>query len=110
VLYDPRDNNLVKYVGRTNDPHRRFQEHRHDPKHPERQGYSIAVFMTGLSKAEAIVWEQAAISAYTIFYLENARREIAVGNVRKYQSYMNAIKSIIVNSTADEILSFMEGQ
>ena len=49
-------------------------------------------------------------STNPIFYLENARREIAVGNVRKYQSHMNAIKSIIVNFKVDEILSFMEGQ
>ena len=49
-------------------------------------------------------------STNPIFYLENARREIAVGNVRKYQSYMNAVKAIIASFAVDEILNFMEGQ
>ena len=80
VLKDPNDHYLVKYVGRTNDPGRREQEHKHDPVHPWREDYVMTVVKSGLTLEQAIAWEQVTISAYTLRYLENARREIAVKN------------------------------
>ena len=110
VLKDPNDGNLVKYVGRTNDPNRRLYEHQHDPLHPWRNNYTMTVVVTGLTKEKAIVWEQTFISAYTLTYLENARREIAVKNVGKYQSYMGAVAEIITGLPVGEITNFITGR
>ena len=52
---------------------RRMSEHKRDPLHPERIGYTMVVVATGLSTKEAKVAEQVLISAYTLSYLDNAR-------------------------------------
>ena len=41
VLRDTKADNIVKYVGCTNDPDRREYEHQHDPNHPEREHYKM---------------------------------------------------------------------
>ena len=107
VLKDPNDHYLVKYVGRTNDPERREQEHKNDPLHPQRKKYRMVVLVTALTKEQAMIWEQLIISAYTVAYLENARREIAVKNVPKYLSYVNAITEIYTGIPGSEISSFI---
>ena len=50
------------------------------------------------------------ISAYTLTYLEIARREIAVKNVGKYQSYMGAVAEIITGLPVGEITNFITGR
>ena len=102
VLIDPNDN-LVKYVGRTNDPKRREIEHQNDPKHPWRENYMMRVIVTGLSKEKAITWEQTLISAFSLAYLENVRREIAIKNTGKFEIYLSAVSEIITGVPADHI-------
>jgi hypothetical protein len=109
VLTDPNNGNLVKYVGRTNDPARRLREHQNDPRHPERAGYKMIVFASGLTLGEAKLVEQVAISAFTLAHLDNARREIAVGNIAAYQQHMGAAKELFVGVTEDGLLSLILG-
>ena len=103
VLRDPNDNNLVKYIGRTNDPGRRQQEHRNDLGHPWRRNYEMVVLATGLTVDKAKVLEQVLISAYTVGYLENARREIAIKNIPKFKSYVNATAEILTGIPGDTL-------
>jgi predicted GIY-YIG superfamily endonuclease len=107
VLKDPTDNNLVKYVGRTNDPGRREKEHKNDPLHPQRADYNMVVLVTGLTKNEAMAVEQFLISAYTVGYLENARREISARRVPQFESYLGAIAEIHTGISGNTILEFM---
>ena len=107
VLKDPTDNNLVKYVGRTNDPGRREQEHKNDPSHPQRRDYNMVVLVAGLTKDEAMAVEQFLISAYTVGYLENARREISARRVPQFESYLGAIAEIHTGIPGNTILEFM---
>lgn len=109
VLKDPNDGYKVKYVGRTNDPVRRLREHNHDLLHPERKYYTMTVLVSGLTKREAMLYEQIFISAYTLDYLENARREIAVGNLPAYESYLGAAASILGGVT-EEVLYALLGR
>ena len=110
VLKDPNDGNLVKYVGRTNDPARRLYEHQHDSVHSWRQDYTMTVLVTGLTKEKAMMWEQAIISAYTLGYLENARCEIAVKNVDKFQRYVGAVTELITCLPASGIFELIGGR
>ena len=103
------DDKKVKYIGRSNDPVRRMSEHKRDPLHPERIGYTMVVVATGLSTKEAKVAEQVLISAYTLSYLDNARREIAVGNLPGYWDYMSSIAQIIGSVTEDELMNLIGG-
>jgi len=107
VLKDPSDHNLVKYVGRTNAPGRREGEHHNDPAHSWRKGYQMTVLVTGLTKNEAMLWEQLIISAYTVDYLENARREISVRNVPKFRSYVNAVTEIHTGMSGSDVIDFI---
>ena len=108
ILTDPKDENKVKYVGRSSDPDRRKKQHDADPLHPERKDYKMTVVMTGLSVRGAKVAEQLLISAYTISYLDNARREIAVGNLSGYKGDMKAIIQIFESIPEDELRNLME--
>ena len=74
ILQDPQQENIIKYVGRTNDPDRRMREHKRDPLHPERKNYNMVVLASGLTKEQAMALEQILISAFTLGNLENARR------------------------------------
>ena len=51
--------------------------------------------------------EQILISAYTIQNLDNARREIAKGNVNGFKSKMNNIINIFGGATESELLNLM---
>ena len=109
VLQDPDNENIVKYAGRTNNPVRREWEHKNDPKHPERKNYQMLVLASGLTKEQAMLLEQILISSYSLSYLENARREIAVGNVSKYQSYMTAVSELIHGATETDLMNLIGG-
>ena len=110
VLKDPNDSNLVKYVGRTNDPVRREQEHHNDLGHPWRRDYQMVVLATGLTTDEARVLEQLLISIYTVGYLENARREIAIKNVPKFKSYVSAVAEILTGIPGETIYELISGR
>lgn len=97
---------LVQYVGRSNDPDRRLAEHRRDPKH-NRKNYDMKVVISGLTESEAKLFEQFLISVYTRDYLENARREIAVGNIHAYDAYIDSIQNIFRGAAADIITELL---
>ena len=102
-------NNIVKYVGRTNDPKRREYEHQHDPYHPKRADYKMTVIASGLTLYEARLMEQVVISAYTIIYLENARNEIARGKIGQFKQYIGAVAEIFVGTTEQGIWGLLGG-
>lgn len=97
--------NNVAYVGRTNNPARRQYEHDRDPNKKNLE--PLEVKFTGLTIVEARVMEQVLISAYTLESLENARREIAVGNVKGFAGKINNIISIFGGAVEDELLNLM---
>ncbi len=72
------------------------------------KNYVMKVVATGLTVMEARTLEQTLISTYRIDYLENARREIAVGNVSMFKNYLTAINQIISGIPEDEIMNLME--
>ena len=106
VLYDTQNGkNIVKYVGRTNNPERRLSEHRR-PGNPKRN-YRMKVIVTGLTKSEAMVTEQVLISAYTLKYLDNARREIAAKNVDNYLQYTAAVAELLACGAEETLIGLM---
>ena len=107
VLQDPDNKNLVQYVGRTIDPVTRYKQHKNDPVHPERKDYTMKVLVTGLKEREARLVEQMVISAYTLQYLDNARREIATRKVWKYNSYFTSVYNIIEGATEDALINLL---
>ncbi len=109
VLTDPGADGIVKYVGRTNNPARRWREHQNDPRHPERAGYLMDVVASGLTLDEARLVEQILISAFTLDHLENARREIAVGHINAYHQYMGAATEIFAGATENGLLALLGG-
>lgn len=108
-VYIMRDENSKKvmYVGRTNDPKRRQDEHSRDPR--KEHLAKLEVVYTGLTKNEARVVEQALISAYTLPALDNARREIAPHNVLKFHSDVSQVISLWDGMIESELLCLMEG-
>lgn len=62
---------------------------------------------TELSIPEAKVVEQFLISTYTLEYLDNARREIALGNLAEYFKYIAAINQIYNSVNEEEIKNLM---
>ena len=106
-VYVMRDKttNEVQYVGRTNNPARRQNEHAKDPKKANLQ--PLEVKFSGLTKAEARAMEQVLISAYSLDNLSNARREIAVGNVSGFAGRIGNIVSIFGGAVEDEFLDLM---
>lgn len=104
--YDIQNNeNIVKYVGRTNNPKRRLDEHRRSNS-PKRD-YDMRVVITGLTKSEAMVAEQVLISAYTLKYLDNARREIAAKNVDNYLQYTAAVAELLACGAEETLIGLM---
>ena len=55
----------------------------------------MTVIASGLSKDAARTLEQLCISAYSLAYLDNARREVGVKNVVNHKKYMDAMAEII---------------
>ena len=103
-----KDTNKVEYVGRTNNPVRRQNEHRRDPK--KSNLLPLEVKFTGLTVREARVVEQILISTYVIDNLRNARREIATSKLDKYHDSINGIQrsiELFKNFAEDELLNLM---
>lgn len=96
----------VKYVGRTNNPERRQREHERDPRKVDLE--PLEVKYTGMSIKEARTMEQLLISAYQLAYLDNARREIAVGNVMGFSENMTNVVELFGGFVESELLSLME--
>ena len=109
ILTDPNNGNLVKYVGRTNNPVRRANEHKNDPFHPERKGYEMKVLVSGLTLDEARLVEQVVISVFTVAYLENARREIAVSKIDQYAKYMGAVAEMVGGASEEGLYGLIVG-
>lgn len=62
---------------------------------------------SGLTKLEARAYEQIVISAYTLGNLQNARREIAAGNVAGFAGNMNNTIKLFGGLAEDELLNLM---
>lgn len=56
-------------------------EHKNDKRHLIRLDYRMEVLATGLTIPEVKTVEQAVISLYTLQYIDNMGREIAVKNL-----------------------------
>ena len=105
-VYVLRDSdNIVRYVGRTNDPNRRRREHGRDPL---KKDYHMQVIATGMSRTHAIMFEQTLISAYSLDNLDNARREIAFKNIPKFITYLTSFRDIVCGIPEDIIRNILE--
>ena len=105
-VYVLRDSdNIVRYVGRTNDPNRRRREHGRDPL---KKDYHMQVIATGMSRTHAIMFEQTLISAYSLDNLDNARREIALKNIPKFITYLTSFRDIVCGIPEDIIRNILE--
>ena len=100
----------IGYVGRTNDPARRAEEHGRD--HRKDNLSPPKVIFTGLSIADARVVEQLLISALVMGKLGgnllNARREISIRNLVKFKQDLDIVKDLIEGYTESEILCALE--
>ena len=103
----PHDNSIyllkdsagkVRYVGRSNNPSRRWAQHQRDSRHPERVNYEMVVVSTGLTVRQAKVEEQTLISVYSLEALDNARREIAVLNLAGFREEISRAAEIYGSS------------
>ena len=68
---------------------------------------TITACRTASPKEQAMAAEQALISTYTLNYLVNARREIAVRNLGKFQDYIGSIAAIFEGVAEDELMNLM---
>lgn len=100
------ETNDVQYVGITNNPIRRQREHDQDKRKEHLK--PLEVKFTGLTRVEARIIEQILISAYTMQNLDNARREIAIGNLGGFAGSMNNVISIFSGAAESELLCLME--
>lgn len=100
----------VMYVGITSQdpPTKREKQHHNDnlainKKHPkynelsngDKEHWPMQIVATGLTKAEAKIWEQSLICIFTIDALANARYEIAVDNIPKYNAEISRAASLL---------------
>ena len=69
----------------------------------------MKVLASGLTLDEAKVLEQVLISAYTLKYLDNARREIAVKNLPRYRQYLGSVASIWEGVAEEALYELMGG-
>jgi len=74
---------------------------------PHQRDYDMRVVVTGLTKSEAMVAEQVLISAYTLKYLDNARREIAAKNVDNYLQYTAAVAELLACGAEETLIGLM---
>ena len=100
-------NNTVAYVGRTNNPARRQQEHRRDISKKDLK--PMEVVQTGLSKKDAMLLEQLLISSYSLENLLNARREIAASKIDGYRQSLNNVARLIGSVAEEALYHFIRG-
>ena len=67
----------------------------------------MEVLATGLTIPEAKTVEQAVISLYTLQYIDNMRREIAVKNLPGYRQNVHAVVELFSSITEDEVMNLM---
>ena len=67
----------------------------------------MEIMVTGLTEDEAKLTEQTLISVYTLDALQNARREIARGNIIKYLDHSQRIIDIYKGFTEDELYNLL---
>ena len=67
----------------------------------------MVIIASNLTKTEARAMEQIIISSYTLDNLINARREIAVGNVKGFTGKIKNVISIFGGVIEDEFLNLM---
>ena len=101
-----KNNKHVGYIGITNNPKRRQNEHKNDPN--KQHLYPLEVKISGLSKKQARFFEQVLISTYLLDNLSNARREISIGNLDKFEGYSLNIVTIFEGIVEQDILEYME--
>ena len=95
----------VGYVGRTNEPRRREQEHTRDVKKWNLHNFTVIV--TGLTPGQARLVEQLFISTYRIQLLENARREIAVSKLLDFKNDTSILLDLDAAYLESEYLCFL---
>ena len=96
VLVDSENNCKVSYVGITNNPARRADEHARDArKSTNGIPWSMKVIKSGLTKQQARAIEQSLICIYTIDALANARYEIAEKNYDKFNEEFHRASELI---------------
>ena len=103
VLRDPKNGYKVSYVGRSNDPWRRYGEHKRKGKTGE-----MYIVKDGLSLQEAMALENALICVYTVNALSNARHEIAVKNFAGFEEEFARAASLC-KIPLDELHDVMKG-
>lgn len=109
VLRDSKRENKVAYVGRTNQPWRRKLEHDRDPrKRTDGVKWKMYIVKDGLTVKEAKALENALICVYTIDALANARHEIAVGKIDKFNDEF-ARASTICRIPLEPLRKMMKG-
>ena len=106
VLVDPQRGNNVAYVGRSKQPQKRAQQHKKSLRY-ERARCNMEIMVTGLTEDEAKLTEQTLISVYTLDALQNARREIARGNIIKYLDHSQRVIDIYKGFTEDELYNLL---
>ncbi len=74
---------------------------------PDRKNYEMMIIKTGMNRQEARFWEQLFISAYSIKYLDNARREISVGNLEGFRNYTHKAADIIGGGVEEDFYLLM---
>lgn len=67
----------------------------------------MTVIVAGFERTEAQIMEQVLISTFTLQYLDNARREIAVKNIEKYRENIYNVIEIFSGAIESDILSLM---
>ena len=62
-----------------------------------------------MNRFEARAVEQTIIAAFTLEKLDNARNEIAKGNISKFHSEIGAVVEIFQGLNEDEVYNFLNG-
>ena len=91
----------IRYVGRTNDPDRRNNEHKLMREFNNLD--NLQVVACGLSKQQARLYEQLLISVYTKNRLLNLRRGIALKNIGDFVNVFGEYISLECSVAWDEI-------
>ena len=124
ILRDPENSDRVSYVGITIDPHKRVDQHRKfDPKKLKRKTrmvekktngipWDMYIVATGLTEAEARVYENTLICLYGLEALGNVRHEIGKGrlvNNEEIQKETARVTSLLKIEDVKMFIDYMLG-